>query len=161
MNDQTNQRDSRFWSNNKKANAKKQNEERSQDFTSLDVINIKQGVEANMFPFDSVTIQGLKVKPREIKSLGPRDFIRTPWIFSKSAFRLYKPDDQNILDKCFENDWSHISANVAKFIKDEAIRENVKALLKNSYKCIKDAYKYTVGQEIVGNLMSIGINSFT
>jgi len=50
----------------------------------------------------------MAVKPRELKSLGARDNIRTPWIFEKSVFRVYKPDTKALLDKCFMNDWKYI-----------------------------------------------------
>lgn len=31
--------------------------------------------------------------------------VKTPWDFSKSVFKDYKPDNPKLLDKCFESDW--------------------------------------------------------
>jgi len=50
---------------------------------------------------------------------------------------------------------------VSRFIKEEGLRENIKVILKKNYKPIRDAYKYTVGQDIFGEVMSIGLISFT
>jgi len=102
------------------------------------------------------------VKPRAIKTLGVRSTQRTPWIFKKSAFRLYKEDDKKILDKCFEFDWSYILSHVeGKLIKEEDQLKMVKKIIKENYKLLRDAYKMNAGQDSEGDVMKMGFISFT
>ena len=84
-------------------------------------------------------------KPREVKRLGPRHHVKTPWKFSTSVFRMYKPDSQRLLDECFEADWINIESKVEYLIKDEKDRQKVKKYLKSNYKALRDAYKLTAG----------------
>ena len=46
-------------------------------------------------------------------------------------------------------------------IKDEDEREKTRALLKESYKYIRDAYKITAGRDAVGNFVSVAASGFT
>jgi len=87
--------------------------------------------------------------------------VRTPWIFDKSVFKFYRPDTKTVLGKCFDNDWQLIAAKVEYLIKDPAEREKVKIVLRENYKYLRDAYKYTAGLDFISNLLSIGNNSFT
>ena len=100
------------------------------------------------------------VKPREIKRLGPKDRVKSPWRFKTSAFRSYKPDTKKLLDQCFEVDWEFLEAKMEYLIKDQKGRDKVKAYLKSNYKMLRDAYKLTAGQDANGNTMSIGKNKF-
>jgi len=102
----------------------------------------------------------MKCKPRTLKKLGARDKLRTPWKFSNSCFKSYKPDTAALLDKCFEFDWEFIESKVEYLIKNTSERENVKKYIKKNYKLLRDAYKLTAGQDAQGNQMSIGKNSF-
>lgn len=95
-----------------------------------------------------------------VKKLGGRDGLKSAWVFKTSAFRLFKLDTKELLGQCFDNDWGHIEFKVEYLIKDEQEREKVRLILKENYKYIRDAYKYTAGLDPVGNLMSIGGNSF-
>lgn len=42
---------------------------------------------------------------------------KTPWDFKKSIFRDYIPDNEALLTRCFEYDWSN--SKLTKIIKDE------------------------------------------
>ena len=103
----------------------------------------------------------MNVRPRERKKLGPKKRGKSPWRFSTSAFRNYKPDTQKLLDKCFEFDWLFIQTKVEYLIKDENDRKDVKKYLKSKYKYLRDAYKQTSGEDAKGNGMSIGRNAFS
>jgi NLR family CARD domain-containing protein 3 len=94
--------------------------------------------------------------PRDLKNLGPREKIKTPWIFNLSVFKSYKPDTPDILNQCFEVDWAYIEKKVRYLIKDDEDREKVKKYMKHNYKQLRDAYKLTAGQDAAGNNMSIG-----
>lgn len=48
---------------------------------------------------------------------------KTPWDFKKSVFKDYIPDNELILAKCFEFDWSN--SKIQKIIKDEKEKEKV------------------------------------
>jgi hypothetical protein len=52
--------------------------------------------------------------PRAIKGLRRE---KTPWDFKKSVFKDYIPDNENLLSKCFEYDWSN--SKITKIVKDE------------------------------------------
>jgi hypothetical protein len=43
--------------------------------------------------------------------------IKTPWDVKKSVFRDYIPDNEILLAKCFEFDWSN--SKIHKIIKEE------------------------------------------
>ena len=120
-----------------------------------------QQVPLNLDSFDEEFIKNLKVLPREVKKLGGRDGLKSAWIFKTSAFRLYKPDSKELLEKCFLNDWSYIEQKIEYIIKDPGEREKVKMIFKTNYRYLRGAYKYTAGLDAVGNFVSIGANSFT
>lgn len=111
-------------------------------------------------PFTPERIKAMNVRPREVKRLGPQERGKSPWNFSTSAFRLYKPDSKQLLDQCFEVDWTAITTKVEYLIKDEKDRAELKRYLKSKYKMLRDAYKLTAGQDAQGNGMSIGKNAF-
>ena len=52
--------------------------------------------------------------PKYIKGLRRE---KTPWDFKKSVFKDYIPDNENLLTKCFEYDWSN--SKITKIVKDE------------------------------------------
>lgn len=43
--------------------------------------------------------------------------LKTPWSIFNSVFKDYKPDNQALLDECFEFDWS--CSKLEKIIKGE------------------------------------------
>ena len=90
------------------------------------MINIIFDVPLSVDPYNQDKIDQMLVKPRELKSLGARDGVRTPWIFEKSAFRFYRQDTKPLLDKCFNNDWQYVKAKVEYLIKGDDDRDKVK-----------------------------------
>ena len=50
-----------------------------------------------------------------------------------------------MLNKCFFADWEQISPNVELFVKDGTDRLELKDVLLNNYKIIRDAYKHLAG----------------
>ena len=61
-----------------------------------------------------------------------REKLKTPWSFFNSVFRDYKPDNKELLDECFEFDWS--CSKLEKIIKNEEERIKCKQYLKSIYK---------------------------
>jgi len=52
--------------------------------------------------------------PKKIKLLKRE---KTPWDFKKSVFKDYVPDNEEILAKCFETDWTN--SKIMKVVKDQ------------------------------------------
>lgn len=77
------------------------------------------------------------------KFLGDRSKLRTPWNWSLSVFKHFKADNEALLNKCFELDWSR--TKIARLIKDENERQTVKELLRKNYKWFRESYKYISG----------------
>ena len=50
-----------------------------------------------------------------------RQKLRTPWKYSLSVFRDYKPDTAKILEQCFEFDWEN--CKIPRLVKDDNERE--------------------------------------
>jgi hypothetical protein len=65
------------------------------------------------------------------KGLNIKEKIKTPWDFFKSVFKDYKPDNPELLDACFEYDWS--CTKIEKIVKDPDDQAEVKAFLKSKY----------------------------
>lgn len=103
-------------------------------------------LEIDTEPYEPHKIAVMKTKPRLNNVLDDEKASkRTPWQFKLSAFRTYKPDTKQLLEKCFENDWSFIESKVEYLIKDAKDIEQSKKYLKANYKVIRDAYKLTAG----------------
>lgn len=96
-----------------------------------------------------------------IKELEPRAGLRTPWNFSTSVFKGYKPDTEKLMFKCFEADWKMIAPNIEVIVKDPAERSRVKELCSEHYKYIRHAYKYSAGVDIINNFPAVGAGEFT
>lgn len=120
-------------------------------------------LEIDTEPYEPHKIAVMKTKPRLNNVMDDEKASkRTPWQFKLSAFRTYKPDTKQLLEKCFENDWSFIESKVEYLIKDAKDIEQSKKYLKANYKVIRDAYKLTAGQSSEGhNIMSISTNFFS
>jgi hypothetical protein len=74
------------------------------------------------------------------KYLGNRHKQRTPWDFKLSCFKSYVPDNDSLLAKCFELDWSR--TKIERMIKDEDQRDTIKHIVKKNYKWFRESYKY-------------------
>lgn len=68
------------------------------------------------------------------KNLLGREKLKTPWDFFKSVFRDYKPDNDILLDECFEFDWS--CSKIEKIVKGEDEVAKVKEYLRSVYKSL-------------------------
>lgn len=93
--------------------------------------------------------------PKKIKGLHR---VKTPWDFKKSVFKDYIPDNELILAKCFEMDWT--SSKIPKIIKDEKEKEKVMNYLRSNYKYIREVYKSFAGISPCNGIPSIGTNTF-
>lgn len=61
--------------------------------------------------------------------------MKTPWDFFKSIFKTYKPDNDKVIEECFEADWPN--TKIEKIIKDENQIELIKEYLKSIYKNLR------------------------
>ena len=106
-------------------------------------------------------LQKLETRPRTVKNLKTRAVVKTPWLFHKSVFSMYKADTDKIINKCFFADWEQIEPNVELFVKDSSDRSALKGVLLKNYKVIRDSYKYLAGQDCLNNFPSIGGTMFS
>lgn len=83
-----------------------------------------------------------------------------PWNFKNSVFAPYKPDDDYILNKCFEFDWN--CSKIPSMLKnlDATGVLWVKTVLWSYYKGMREAYKYYGAIGPNGMIASIGTNVF-
>ncbi len=93
-----------------------------------------------------------KVVPRKKRT-------KTPWTIPRSIFSTYKVDDEDLLTKCFENDWTR--SKIPKITKEPEEQLRVKKVLRAAYKTIREAYKYFAAFESSGGVPCIGTNVFT
>ena len=107
-------------------------------------------------------IQELNLQPRtpEIIYVAPENVvIRPAWKYQFSAFRDYRADNQALLDRCFEVDWEN--TRIAKIVKSLDDLKNIRALLYDIYKQLKDCYKYYAAIGAPSEIWSIPLNTFT
>ena len=81
-----------------------------------------------------------------------------PWNFANSVFAPYKPDNDALLNKCFEFDWEH--SKIKSMVKDPLALGAVKSTLRGYYKYLREAFKYYGGMNPAGPVASIGTNVF-
>lgn len=65
---------------------------------------------------------------------------KDPWSFDKSLFKDYQLDTDELLKKCFEEDWS--KCRIPRIVKNAEDLQNVKEYLHSQYKYYKACYKY-------------------
>lgn len=82
-------------------------------------------------------------KPREIdKEFDLSDFkpiVTRNWGYEISIFKHYQPDNEQLVNECFEYDYS--SSKIYKFVKENELQE-IKELLRNWYPQIFSTFKY-------------------
>jgi len=101
----------------------------------------------------------MKCVPRpKPKILKGRAKIKTPWDFFKSVFKSYKPDNNRIVEQCFETDWE--LTKCVKILRTEEDAADVKLYLKSIYKMIRETYKYYAGIDPIGRIPCVGTNAF-
>jgi hypothetical protein len=116
--------------------------------------NIVLDVQPTKTEYTKEIIERMHCHPRPSpKYLGNRHKQRTPWDFKLSCFKLYIPDNESILSKCFELDWSR--TKIDRLIKDEDQRETIKHICKKNYKWFRESYKYIAGMEPQNNVPCI------
>ena len=93
------------------------------------------------------------------KLLSAKTRLKTPWDFFKSVFRTYKPDDQKLLNGCFEFDWEN--TKIPKVVKNGTELKAVKDFLKENYQHFRELYKYYSAVAPAGLIPSIGTNTFS
>ena len=93
------------------------------------------------------------------KGLGKRSGVRTPWDFSLSVFAQYKIDTTNLLNNCFEKDWSR--TKVERIVKNEEEREKFKTYFRSVYKYFREVYKFYSGSDPMNDIFCIGVNVFS
>jgi len=83
-----------------------------------------------------------------------------PWNFKNSVFAPYKPDDDYILNKCFEFDWN--CSKIQSLLKnaDGTTLLRIKAVLRSYYKGMREAFKYYGAIGPNGMVASVGTNVF-
>lgn len=68
-------------------------------------------------------------------------------------------DDENLLNRCFENDW--MRCKIPKIIKNPEELAEAKKALRASYKTIREMYKQFAAFEPSGGVPCIGSNVFS
>lgn len=104
----------------------------------------------------------LHLAPRtpEVEYVAPENVvIRPDWKYQYSAFRDYRPENQALLDRCFEVDWEN--TRIPKIVKGLDDQRNIRMLLYAIYKQIKDCYKYFAAIGAPSEIWSIPLNTFT
>jgi hypothetical protein len=87
------------------------------------------------------------------KYLGNRTKIRTPWNFTLSVFKPYIPDNEGLLLRCFELDWSR--TKIERLIKDPEQLDKVKNLCRHNYKWFRESYKFITAVDPQKDLLCI------
>ena len=127
---------------------------------SLSIMNVTSGKTKTILDenYNSI-LRHWKPRPSDKIYIRPRNRRpRTPWTFPISIFRDYQIENDEILNKWFEFDWSWM-----KFPKmtDEEQNE-LKEELRKGYKVFKIAYKYLSGIATgSGGVFSIPLNAYT
>lgn len=93
--------------------------------------------------------------PREPKK---RRRARTPWDFKKSVFADYHPDSDDLLEKCFEKDYSY--SRISRIVKKPEQEIKIKAYLRENYKFLRECYKFYAAISPSNNIFCINKTIF-
>ena len=117
--------------------------------------NIIENIVHNGQPLTETYLTSMKVLPRPPPYI-LQGMLRpdTPWDFFNSVFKEYIPDNDRLLNDCFETDWAQ--TKIVKFVRDEEQSDLMKKYLKKHYKAIRETYKQYSGISPLGRVMSIG-----
>ena len=134
-----------------------------QDGVSNDVkINLMAGFNSDNDKFEVCTIKNpFLTKPRSkvyryLNMFGQME--RVEWNFNMSIFREFKPDNERILDDCFEFDWRH--SKISNFVKSGDDLNSLKQIVRENYAIFKLSYK-NLSAYGGSDVFSIGSNVFT
>jgi hypothetical protein len=101
-------------------------------------------VERTKEQYNGARIASMLAKPRPDKALGTAGKRSEDWDFKLSCFREYKPDNDDILRKCFDNDWPR--TKIDKLLgKDPDDCTVLKYWLRSNYKGFRECFKYYSG----------------
>ena len=132
------------------------------DLLKLEVpkTNIIENIIQNREPITETYLTSMRVIPRPPPViLKGRMKLKTPWDILKSVFKAYKPDNQRIVDDCFEVDWANTKCE--KILKGDGEAAKVKAYIKRIYKVMRETYKYYAGLQPLGRIMCVGSGTLT
>jgi len=77
------------------------------------------------------------------------------WTFPISLMYRWRPDDEDLLNKCFDFDWENGKMKDPRMIKKEEEIPAVKEFFRSKYKYFKDTYKYYASLSPVGDIWAI------
>lgn len=97
--------------------------------------------------------EGMYVRPKEI-------FKKKPWGMPLSIFKNYKPDTEDVINECFEYDWSCLK--VPPLSGGEEEHADLKEAMRKGYRMIRESYKFfsAVGASNNNLCFSIPLNCF-
>jgi Ran GTPase-activating protein (RanGAP) involved in mRNA processing and transport len=78
---------------------------------------------------------------------------RTPWTFPISIFRAYQQETDDLSKKCFDFDWEYCKIN--KYVKKPEELEQVKQMLRNCYRDLKECYRHYSSVGVVSDIWSL------
>lgn len=105
-------------------------------------------------------LTSMKCIPRPPPKVIPRlHREKTPWSLPRSLFANYKVDDENLLTRCFENDWSR--CKIPRIVKNADDLAQIKKSLRASYRIIREMYKHFSAVEPSSSVPCIGSNVFS
>jgi hypothetical protein len=81
---------------------------------------------------------------------------RTPWTLAVSQFKDYRIETPNIINDCFELDWSSIKKPKFKSPDEDAIKEKCRMI----YPCVREIYRRLSCQAVAGIIFAVGWNTF-
>ncbi|CAD8184428.1 unnamed protein product [Paramecium pentaurelia] len=116
----------------------------------LNYINV-QGTQI----IDKYYMPMINVQPRQEDLIYIPDVIenKSIWSFPISLFKDWKKDTEEMLDKCFSNDWN--LSRITKLVKDENDRNACYEFLRQNYQQIKDTYKHFACLSPIGDVWAI------
>lgn len=80
------------------------------------------------------------------------------WSYELSIFKNYQPDNEEIIDECFEYDYG--SSKINKIIKDPLEYNEVKEIMREYYPYIFASYKFYASTLIGATIPCISLNAF-
>ncbi|KAL4466565.1 hypothetical protein ABPG72_010616 [Tetrahymena utriculariae] len=109
------------------------------DLDQLNKIDIKKNenvLDENYNP--TISIQPRTADPIYIPAKTKKK--RVKWTFPISLFTKWRPDDDEIIKKCFEYDWDN--CKIQQKVKKQEDQDQLKEFLRSKYKHIKETYKH-------------------
>lgn len=116
------------------------------DYMTIDIPKINViTVERTQELYNNARIQSMMALPRANKALGAQGKRTEEWDFKLSCFREYKPDNDDILRKCFDNDWPHTKIEKLIGNKNPDDITTLRFFIRSHYKGMRECFKYYAG----------------